>query len=112
MGLVRGMTTTRATKQKKNLKRPSNDHEVFLKRMGAHPDQRGRTTGVNKIPSYKTTETAPLSNRIMFIDPKQGMTPEEKIAYTRTVQLGQMYNKGGLQVVGREDDINTGKRRV
>jgi hypothetical protein len=40
------------------------------------------------------------------------MTPEEKIAYTRTVQLGQMYNKGGLQVVGREDDINTGKRRV
>jgi hypothetical protein len=80
--------------------------------MGAHPDQRGRTTGVNKIPSYKTTETAPLSNRIMFIDPKQGMTPEEKIAYTRTVQLGQMYNKGGLQVVGREDDINTGKRRV
>ncbi len=79
--------------------------------MGAHPSQRGKTSGVNSIPSYKTRETVPLSNKIVPIDPYQGLSREEKIAATQNVPLGQMYNKGGLQVIGKNDDLSAGRRR-
>lgn len=111
MGIVPGLTTINTKKRKKTFKK-NEAHEKWLMQMGAHPSQRKKKTGINSIPSYKTRETLPTSDKIMPIDPYQGMTTEEKIAHTRSVQLGQMYNKGALQVLGRQDDITKGRRRL
>jgi hypothetical protein len=94
-------------------KAPSQEHEDFLMKMGAHPSQRSSVgvTGINPIPNYKTRETFPTSDVIMPIDPYQGLSVAEKIAATRSVNLGQMYNKGGLQVISKNDDPTTGRRR-
>jgi len=114
MGLVRGMTTinTRKRKASKKNAKSNAEHEKWLMRMGVHPSQLKKTKGINKIPSYKTRETLPTSDKIMPIDPYQGLSREEKIAATQNFQLGQMYNKGGLQVMSKQDDITKGRRRV
>jgi hypothetical protein len=106
MGLVRGMSTTSTRKRKQSPKSTNAAHDKFLMKMGAHPSQRGKTSGVNSIPSYKTRETVPLSNKI------------EKIVYrianapSGAVEVGQIYNKGPLQVISKNDDLNAGKRRA
>jgi len=113
MSLVRGLTTTRTKKRKPSKSSKSNEeHEKWLMKMGAHPSQRTKKSGINAIPDYKTRKTLPTSDAIMPIDPYQGLSTEEKIAATREVQLGQMYNKGGLQVMSKQDDITKGRRRV
>lgn len=118
MGMIRGLTTTSTRKRKQSLKSSSKrtsaaiEHDKWLRKMGAHPDQRGRTTGVNSIPSYKTREAPALSNRVVPIDPYQGMSAAEKIAATQSVELGQLYNKGGIQVIGKSDNAAAGKRRA
>ena len=47
------MTTTRYNNKKKKNKTKSQiqaekDHDKFLRRMGVHPDQRGRSSGVER----------------------------------------------------------------
>lgn len=110
MGIVPGLTTINTKKRKKTFKK-NEAHEKWLMQMGAHPSQRKKKTGINSIPSYKTRETLPTSDKIMPIDPYQGLSREEKIAATQNVQLGQAYNKGGLQVIGKNDDLSAGRRR-
>ena len=97
--------------RQREIRKCSAEHEKWLMRMGAHPSQLKKAKGINTIPSYKTRETLPTSDKIMPIDPYQGLSREEKIAATQNVQLGQIYNKGGLQVIGKNDDLSSGRRR-
>lgn len=59
------------------------------------------------------SDQIPLSNRIVPIQTNKSVDRETKLMYSSQYVVGQTYNKGGLQVLSKEDanDPTTGKRR-
>jgi len=94
----------------------SEEHEKWLRKQGCHPEQlaanrKNRKIKINSIPSYKTENVLPLSNSIEAIS----YSNERDWQHTsKKYVVGQLYNKGGLQVMSVSDtnDPATGKRRI
>jgi hypothetical protein len=109
------MSTTNTKKRKQNkTKRQLQadiDHNKWLKKMGVSNQrsvaQSGSVSGLGpegrKFESYHSDQI-PLSNKIVNIKSNKMVDTETKL---------QAYNKGGIQVLSREetDDPATGKRR-
>ena len=119
------MTTTSTRKQKsKKTKRQLQadiEHDKWLRKMGVHPSQRsvaqsGSVSGLGpegrRFESYRSDQI-PLSNKIVPIQTNKSVDRETKLMYSSQYVVGQAYNKGGLQVLSKEDanDPTTGKRR-
>jgi hypothetical protein len=96
-------TSTRKQKSKKSKRQLQADieHDKWLRKMGVHPSQRS------------VADQIPLSNRIVPIQTNKSVDRETKLMYSSQYVVGQAYNKGGLQVLSKEDanDPTTGKRR-
>ena len=121
------MTTTnthkRKSKKSKRQKQADIAHDKWLRKMGAHPDQRsvaqpGSASGLgpegHKFESCHSDQLPPLSNKIVAIEKsKHSVDPEVKKMYSDRYVIGQAYNKGGLQLlsVNEANDPSTGKRR-
>lgn len=139
-------TNTRKRKSKKSQKQKQADiaHDKWLRKMGAHPDQRsvaqpgsvsglgpegrkfkschsdqhkgdkcyGSTTGSKPV-GVGSTPAIPLSNKIVAIDNSGKLDTEIKMMYSSQYVVGQAYNKGGTQVLSKQEanDPSTGKRR-
>lgn len=129
MHLVGPYMTTTNTRKRKNSKKSKRQkqadisHDKWLRKMGAHPDQRsvaqpGSVSGLgpegHKLESCHSDQLAPLSNKIVAIEKsKHSVDPEVKKMYSDRYVIGQAYNKGGLQLlsVNEANDPSTGKRR-
>ena len=120
------MTTTNTSKRKKSKKSQKQKqsdiaHDKWLRKMGAHPDQRkgdkcyGSTTGSKPVGvgSTPASPAIPLSNKIVAIDNSGKLDTEVKMMYSSQYVVGQAYNKGGTQVLSKQEanDPSTGKRR-
>ena len=116
-------TSTRKQKSKKSKRQLQADieHDKWLRKMGVHPSQRsvaqpGSVSGLGpegrRFESYRSDQI-PLSNRIVPIQTNKSVDRETKLMYSSQYVVGQAYNKGGLQVLSKEDanDPTTGKRR-
>ena len=116
-------TSTRKQKSKKSKRQLQADieHDKWLRKMGVHPSQRsvaqpGSVSGLGpegrRFESYHSDQI-PLSNRIVPIQTNKSVDRETKLMYSSQYVVGQAYNKGGLQVLSKEDanDPTTGKRR-
>lgn len=122
-------TSTRKRKSKKTKRQLQADieHDKWLRKMGAHPSQRGLAQSGragalgasgrwfnSSIPDQSLrSDQIPLSNRIVPIQTNKSVDRETKLMYSSQYVVGQAYNKGGLQVLSKEDanDPTTGKRR-
>ena len=119
------MTTTkynsRKTKKTKRQKKADAAHDKWLRKMGAHPDQRkgdkcyGSTTGSKPVSvgSTPASPAIPLSNKIVAIDNGGKLDSNTKLQHSSKYVVGQAYNKGGYQVLSAKEanDPSTGKRR-
>ena len=116
-------TSTRKRKSKKTKRQLQADieHDKWLRKMGVHPSQRsvaqpGSVSGLGpegrRFESYHSDQI-PLSNKIVPIQTNKSVDRETKLMYSSQYVVGQAYNKGGLQVLSKEDanDPTTGKRR-
>ena len=65
-----------------------------------------------KFESYHSDQI-PLSNKIVHIKSNKMVDTETKLLYSSRYVVGQAYNKGGIQVLSRNEtkDPSTGKRR-
>ena len=116
-------TNTRKRKSKKSQKQKQADiaHDKWLRKMGAHPDQRsvaqpGSASGLGpEGRKFKSchSDQLPLSNKIVAIDNSGKLDTEVKMMYSSQYVVGQAYNKGGTQVLSKQEanDPSTGKRR-
>ena len=118
------LTTTRYNSKKKKLnarqQKAQTEHEKWLKKMGVSNQrsvaQSGSVSGLGpegrKFESYHSDQI-PLSNKIVNIKSNKMVDTETKLLYSSRYVVGQAYNKGGIQVLSREetDDPATGKRR-
>lgn len=91
------------------------EHDKWLRKQGVHPEQlasnrKKRKVQINSIPSYKTDNALPLSNSIESISYSN---EKDWQGTSKQYVVGQLYNKGGLQVMSVSDtnDPATGKRR-
>ncbi len=114
------MSTTNTKKRKQNkTKRQLQadiDHNKWLKKMGVSNQRSVSVSGLGpegrKFESYHSDQI-PLSNKIVNIKSNKMVDTETKLLYSSRYVVGQAYNKGGIQVLSREetDDPATGKRR-
>ena len=103
-------------KKSKRQKQADIEHDKWLRKMGAHPDQRSvvQPSVLKREKDYHTQQLPPLSNKIVSIQKsKHAVDPEVKKMYSDRYVIGQAYNKGGLQLlsVNEANDPSTGKRR-
>ena len=114
--------TKRKTKKSKKQIQADIAHDKWLRKMGAHPDQRSRVSYKGNTLAFQakdessilSTRSIPLSNKIVAIEKsKHSVDPEVKKMYSDRYVIGQAYNKGGLQLlsVNEANDPSTGKRR-
>lgn len=116
-------TSTRKRKSKKTKRQLQADieHDKWLRKMGVHADKRGlaqsgRAGALGASGRWfesSIPDQIPLSNRIVPIQTNKSVDRETKLMYSSQYVVGQAYNKGGLQVLSKEDanDPTTGKRR-
>jgi hypothetical protein len=119
------MSTTNTKKRKQNKSKrqlqADSDHDKWLRKMGINSDQRsvaqpGSVSGLGpegrKFESYHSDQI-PLSNKIVHIKSNKMVDTETKLLYSSRYVVGQAYNKGGIQVLSRNEtkDPSTGKRR-
>lgn len=118
------MSTTNTKKRKQNKSKrqlqADIEHDKWLKNMGVSNQrsvaQSGSVSGLGpegrKFESYHSDQI-PLSNKIVHIKSNKKVDTETKLLYSSRYVVGQAYNKGGIQVLSREetDDPATGKRR-
>ena len=115
------MTTTkynsRKTKKTKRQKQADAAHDKWLRKMGAHPDQRkgdsSKSVAKSLSMDFTTSSTIPLSNNIVAIDNSGKLDSNTKLQHSSKYVVGQAYNKGGYQVLSAKEanDPSTGKRR-
>ena len=112
------MTTTntrkRKSKKSKRQKQADTAHDKWLRKMGAHPEQRKEQVSKPLTSEKVRVSDIPLSNKIVAIEKsKHAVDPEVKKMYSDRYVIGQAYNKGGLQLlsVNEANDPSTGKRR-
>ena len=115
-------TSTRKIKTKKSKRQLNADieHDKWLLKMGVSNQrsvaQPGSVSGLGpegrKFESYHSDQI-PLSNKIVAIEPKKTIDTETKMRYSSRYVVGQAYNKGGIQVLSRNETKypSTGKRR-
>ena len=118
------MSTTNTKKRKQNKSKrqlkADIEHDKWLRKMGITDNrsvaQPGSVSGLGpegrKFESYHSDQP-PLSNKIVPIEPKKTIDTETKMRYSSRYVVGQAYNKGGIQVLSRNEtkDPSTGKRR-
>ena len=121
-------TSTRKIKSKKSKRQLNADieHDKWLRKMGVSNQrsvaQPGSVSGLgasgrwfnSSIPDQSLrSDQIPLSNKIVAIEPKKTIDTETKMRYSSRYVVGQAYNKGGIQVLSRNEtkDPSTGKRR-
>ncbi len=115
-------TSTRKIKTKKSKRQLNADieHDKWLLKMGVSNQrsvaQPGSVSGLGpegrKFESYHSDQI-PLSNKIVHIKSNKMVDTETKLLYSSRYVVGQAYNKGGIQVLSRNEtkDPSTGKRR-
>ena len=115
-------TSTRKIKTKKSKRQLNADieHDKWLLKMGVTACGRSSEVERNlaKVEVMSSNLIArsnaiPLSNKIVAIEPKKTIDTETKMRYSSRYVVGQAYNKGGIQVLSRNEtkDPSTGKRR-
>ena len=122
MHLVGPWMTTSNTKKRKSKKtkrqlKADIEHDKWLHKMGINVGVVSTaSTAVSKtasLGSNPSTNAIPLSNKIVPIESKKTIDIETKMRYSSRYVVGQAYNKGGIQVLSRNEtkDPSTGKRR-
>ena len=110
------LSTTRYNIKKPKLSpkdiKAKKEHEKFLRKMGV-----GKSIDVGSVaemPTYKSEDRGPkLSNKVGNGFKRSYEEQQDRYAVSSQYSIGPAYNKGGYQVLSKEDqkDPATGKRR-